>query len=187
MTKKEYLDRLAKELGTLSYNDVQDILSDIDGHFANGIQAGKTEDEIASALGDPSDLAKDYKDGMTFPMILKKMEKKEQKPKAHEPTSQTVMFVLLITVFIGIPSFVTLFAIVLGIILAEIAAAVGAVALLCTCWSYGAFLASGLLAGLALLFFAIFGYAVTYFSVKYFVLGTKWYISSMKHVWHNGI
>ena len=53
MTKKEYLDRLAKELGTLSYNDVQDILSDIDGHFANGIQAGKTEDEIASALGDP--------------------------------------------------------------------------------------------------------------------------------------
>ena len=29
--------------------------------------------------------------------------------------------------------------------------------------------------------------AVTYFAIKYFVLGTKWYIDSMKKIWKNGI
>ena len=29
MTKKEYLDKLAKELGSMSYNDVNEILADI--------------------------------------------------------------------------------------------------------------------------------------------------------------
>ena len=187
MTKKEYIDKLTKELGSMSYNDVKDILSDIENHFDESIEAGKTEEEAASMLGDPVQLASDYKEGMTLPVIIKKNTSSGSKPKAKEPTSATVMFVLLITIFIAIPSWVVLFGIVLSMVLIELACVAGAVALLCTCWFYGGFMVSGLLAGLTLLFFSVFGFAVSYFAVKYFVKGTKWYIGFMKNVWHNGI
>ncbi|MBR1797272.1 MAG: DUF1700 domain-containing protein [Clostridiales bacterium] len=187
MTKKEYLDKLAKELGSMSYNDVKDILNDIEEHFNESMLAGKTEEEAAAQLGDPKDLAADYKEGMSLPMILSKKAQKEAKPKVKEPSSGTVMFVVLMTVFVAIPAWFTLFGIILCIALAELAVALGSLAILATFWSYGSFLVSGLLLGLTLLFLAIFGYAVCYFSIKYFVLGTKWYIESMKRVWHNGL
>ena len=147
----------------------------------------KTEEEIAAHLGDPSELAADYKDGMTLPGILAKKIEKVNKPKPQEPTAQTVSFVILITVLLAIPAFFVLFGLVLIMLLLEIGAIAGAISLLASCWFYGAFLASGLFAGLTLLFLAIFGFALCYFSVKYFVFGTKWYIKSMQHVWHNGI
>lgn len=187
MTKKEYLDKLTKELGSMSYNDVKEILGDIENHFDESIMAGKTEEEAAKQLGDPSELAADYKEGMTLPTILKKKEQKAVQPAVQEPTATTIMFVVLITLFVAIPTWVTLFGIVLSIVLIELAVAAAGLGLLCTCWFYGTFLASGLLFGLALLFFAIFGYAVSYFAVKYFILGTKWYIKAMKSVWKNGI
>lgn len=187
MTKKEYLDKLTKELGSMSYNDVKEILGDIENHFDESIMAGKTEEEAAAQLGDPSELAADYKEGMTLPVILRKKEQKAANPAVQEPTAATVTFVVLITLFVAIPTWITLFGIVLSIVLTELAIAACGLGLLCTCWFYGPFLASGLLCGLALLFFAIFGYAVSYFSVKYFVLGTKWYIKAMKSVWKNGI
>ena len=187
MTKKEYLDKLTRELGSMSYNDVKEILGDIENHFDASALAGKTEEEAAAMLGDPSELAADYKDGMTFPTIMKKKEQKAAKPAVKEPTSATLAFVVLITIFVAIPAWVTLLGIILGIVLCELGVAAGAVALLLTCWTYGPFLTSGLLFGLTLLFFGIFGYAVSYFSIKYFIVATKWYIDSMKKVWKNGI
>ena len=88
MTKKEYLDKLAKELGSMSYNDVKDILSDIENHFEESKIAGKTEEEAAAQLGDPSELAADYKEGMTLPTILKKKEQKAAAPKEGEETAE---------------------------------------------------------------------------------------------------
>ena len=187
MTKKEYLDKLTRELGSMSYNDVKEIIGDIENHFDESALAGKTEEEAAAMLGDPSELAADYKDGMTFPTIMKKKEHKAANPAVKEPTSATIAFVVLITIFVAIPAWVTLLGIILGIVLCELGVAAGAVALLLTCWTYGPFLTSGLLFGLTLLFFGIFGYAVSYFSIKYFIVATKWYIDSMKKVWKNGI
>ena len=72
MTKKEYLDKLTRELGSMSYNDVKEILGDIENHFEESALAGKTEEEAAAMLCDPSELSADYKDWMTFPTIIKK-------------------------------------------------------------------------------------------------------------------
>lgn len=188
MTKKEYLDKLTKELGTMSYNDVREIIGDIEAHFEESKLAGKTEEETCEQLGNPSALAAEYKDGMTLPVILqKKVQKQAPQPKAPEPTAGTVMFVILMTIFIALPAWITLFGIMLIAVLTELAFVGLALFLLCTCWFYGTFLASGLLAGLTLLFLSVFGYAVCYFAIKYFALGTKWYIKSMTNVWHNGL
>lgn len=187
MTKKEYLDKLTKELGTMSYNDVKDILSDIEEHFASGVQAGKTEDQTAAELGDPRELAAEYKDGADLPRILEKKTEKQKKPKAPEPTSATVLFCVLITVFVAIPAFIALLAFCLALLVAEVGVAAGGVILLITCWGFGAFKITGLLGGLALIALAIFGFVLAYFSVKYFILGTKWYIRFIQKTWHEGV
>ena len=187
MTKKEYLDKLTKELGSMSYNDVKDILSDIEDHFTVGISAGKTEEDIANDLGDPKALAADYKEGMDLPKILEKKTVNEKKPKAPEPTSATVCFCVLITVFVAIPAFFSLLGVVLTIVLSEIAIALGGIALLAFFWTFGPFKVTGLLGGLALIALAVFGYALSYFAVKYFVLGTKWYIAFIRKTWHEGL
>ena len=185
MTKKEYIDKLQTELGAMSYNDVRDIVADIEEHFEAGIQSGKTESEISGELGSPESLAADYREGMEFPEILRK--KAAPKKNVQEPSSGTVVFCILITLFVAIPSWVALLGIILTIFTAEIAAIAGCLALLITCWGYGTFFVSGLLGGLTLLFLSIFGFVVTYFAVKYFILGTKWYIAYMKKTWHEGI
>ncbi|MBQ9994474.1 MAG: DUF1700 domain-containing protein [Clostridia bacterium] len=60
MTREQFIATLEKELIRLSKADRDDILSDYRAHFAAGIEDGKTEDEVAAALGDPTELAKIY-------------------------------------------------------------------------------------------------------------------------------
>jgi len=187
MTKNEYLNKLKSELGSMAYKDVSEILSDIEGHFEASIANGKTEEETCEHLGDPAQLAREYKEGMDLNDILKRKEKKVSNPKAQEPTTGTVMFCVLLTLFVAIPSWVALLGIVVTMVLIEIAIAAGAIALLIACWTFGSFIVSGLFAGLTLLFLGIFGYALCYFSIKYFAIGTKWYIGYMKKTWHEGI
>ena len=124
---------------------------------------------------------------MDLPKILEKKIVKQSKPKAPEPTSATVCFCVLITVFVAIPTFFSLLAVVLTIVLAELGVALAGLGLLASFWTFGPFKVTGLLGGLALIALAVFGYALSYFAVKYFVLGTKWYIRFMKKTWHEGI
>lgn len=60
MKKNDYITTLRSHLTSFSELDRQEILSDIDEHFTNGINNGKTEDEISSALGDPAIIARQY-------------------------------------------------------------------------------------------------------------------------------
>lgn len=61
MTKNDYINTLNRHLSGLSEEEKSEILNDIRDHFDNGISNGKTDDEIASALGDPELLARQYK------------------------------------------------------------------------------------------------------------------------------
>ena len=59
MDKKEYLGRLAQGLGGIK--GAGDILSEIEGHFADGAAKGRSEEEIAEGLGRPETLAREYR------------------------------------------------------------------------------------------------------------------------------
>lgn len=61
MNKDEYLDLLQLYLKDLSYDEVQDILSDYEEHFQIGISKGKSEEEISKELGSPKDIANNFK------------------------------------------------------------------------------------------------------------------------------
>lgn len=61
MTKQEFLDVLRKGLDGLSANMIRDIMDDYATHFADGVAQGRSEAEVAEALGDPARLARELK------------------------------------------------------------------------------------------------------------------------------
>lgn len=56
MTEKQYLDALQKGLKWMSENERRETLSDYEAHFAAGMDRGKSEEEVAANLGDPSEV-----------------------------------------------------------------------------------------------------------------------------------
>lgn len=61
MTKNEFLDQLDSLLAEIPLEDRNDILYDYDEHFRIGIENGKSEEEIATSLGDIRVIAKQFK------------------------------------------------------------------------------------------------------------------------------
>ena len=51
MNKKEYTEMLARELGSLPYNDVREITAEIEEHFNMAVESGKTEEQAADEVG----------------------------------------------------------------------------------------------------------------------------------------
>lgn len=61
MTRLEFIRRLEAGLKGLPCEDVDDILSDYAEHFEAGMADGRSEAEIAAALGDPARLARELR------------------------------------------------------------------------------------------------------------------------------
>jgi uncharacterized membrane protein len=61
MTRAEFLDTLRRRLGGLPPSEIDELISDYAAHFADGIAAGRSEAEIAAALGDPMRLARELR------------------------------------------------------------------------------------------------------------------------------
>ena len=61
MTKGQFLDTLHRRLGGLRPTEIDELLADYAAHFADGRAAGRSEDEIAVALGDPARLARELR------------------------------------------------------------------------------------------------------------------------------
>jgi uncharacterized membrane protein len=61
MTRQAFLARLREGLAGLSAHVITDIVTDYETHFAEGEAAGRSEAEVAAALGDPSRLARELR------------------------------------------------------------------------------------------------------------------------------
>lgn len=61
MTRQAFIARLREGLRGLPPQAVADIIADYDTHFADGAAAGRTEAEVADALGDPGRLARELR------------------------------------------------------------------------------------------------------------------------------
>jgi uncharacterized membrane protein len=61
MTRNEFLSRLRRGLDGLAPDQVHDVMGDYETHFIDGLANGRTEEEIAAALGDPARLARELK------------------------------------------------------------------------------------------------------------------------------
>lgn len=61
MTKAEFLDTLRRRLAGLPPDEIDELVGDYATHFADGRAAGRSEAEIARALGDPMRLARELR------------------------------------------------------------------------------------------------------------------------------
>ncbi|HBP38443.1 MAG TPA: hypothetical protein DD640_06830 [Clostridiales bacterium] len=62
MNKNQFMRLLQQELHDLGPTAVSDILADFEEHFASALALGKTEAEITTELGDPLEIAQQYKE-----------------------------------------------------------------------------------------------------------------------------
>lgn len=65
MRRQEFMDAMRSRLSALgkSPQEVDDILADFEEHFAAGLAAGRSEEDVVAGIGDPADLAAQYADG----------------------------------------------------------------------------------------------------------------------------
>ena len=61
MTKFEFLDTLQRRLAGMPQAEIDELIADYATHFADGMAAGRSEAEIAQALGDPIRLARELR------------------------------------------------------------------------------------------------------------------------------
>lgn len=61
MTRAEFITRLRRGLSGLPATTIADIVADHEAHFADAQAAGRTEAEVAAALGDPDRLARELR------------------------------------------------------------------------------------------------------------------------------
>jgi uncharacterized membrane protein len=62
MTRDQFIARLRAGLAGMASEAIEDIIADYQAHFDEGLAAGRTEDQVAEALGDPDRLAKDLRE-----------------------------------------------------------------------------------------------------------------------------
>lgn len=61
MTRAEFMIRLRRGLAGLPVTTIADIVADHEAHFADAQEAGRSEAEVAAALGDPDRLAREMR------------------------------------------------------------------------------------------------------------------------------
>jgi uncharacterized membrane protein len=61
MTRQAFMARLREGLAGLPAQTVADIVADYETHFSDGVAAGRSEEEVAAALGDPGRLSRELR------------------------------------------------------------------------------------------------------------------------------
>ena len=61
MTRAEFIAQLRRALSGMAPKELDDIVADYNAHFDEGLAAGRSEAEIARALGDPLRLGRELR------------------------------------------------------------------------------------------------------------------------------
>lgn len=139
MNKEQFIYNLRQKLQDIDSGLLKEILADFEEHFASGLASGKSEEEIAADLGEPADIASQYRDtiseGQSHQVVRATWQ--YQDPAGAVPAGQPVstpamperaaatsikkkndamlLAVILFNLFIGIPIWIGLFSVLLGL------------------------------------------------------------------------
>lgn len=116
MTRQAFIARLRDGLRGLPPQTVADIVADYETHFADGEAAGRTEDEVAAALGDPARLARELR----AEMGLKRWEE-ERSASGAAAAVFAVLGLGALDLFILLPVLMSVGGILFGLSMAAIA------------------------------------------------------------------
>jgi len=186
MNKSEYLNKLTNELGHMPYGDVKDIIQSMEEHFDEGVSEGRSEEEIAASLGDPAELAAEFKDGAKFKQVMKRRKLSDN---FKGPDGRSRIFVILFNVFLGVWCWLILLAAIFAafMCLAGDAAVVGLIVAGLITGALSEFLVPFIFLILTLICVAVFLIVLLILGIKYYAKGLKAYIRWNKNVWNYGL
>lgn len=123
MNKKNFMDLLNYYLQDLPQTVQKDILLDYEGHFAEGIKNGKTEEQIAEELGSPEDIAREF---LNMESSWKRIPKSEQ-GQAREYQERSVWYYIFMggLIVLFAPAIFGLFTGLFGVVLGLFGASFG--------------------------------------------------------------
>lgn len=116
MTRAEFLSRLKRGLVGLPTSSATDILNDYEAHFDDGVQAGRSEAEVAAALGNPERLARELKAEAGV-----QRWRQEQTPSAAAGAVFAVLGLGAIDILILLPLLMSVIGVLFGFFVATIA------------------------------------------------------------------
>jgi uncharacterized membrane protein len=115
MNREAFLTRLRDGLRGIPIATRDDILTDYAGYFADGAAEGRTEEEVAAALGDPNRLARELK----AEVGLKRWEQ-ERSPGAAAGAIFAVLGLGAIDILILLPIMIPVISTLFGLFIAAI-------------------------------------------------------------------
>jgi uncharacterized membrane protein len=116
MTRQAFMARLREGLRGLPPQAVADIIADYETHFTEGEAAGRTEAEVAAALGDPGRLARELR----AEIGLKRWEE-ERNPSGAAAAIFAVLGLGAIDILVLLPILMTVGGVLFGLCIAAIA------------------------------------------------------------------
>ncbi len=172
MTRAEFMGRLRRGLVGLPIATAAEIASDYEMHFEDGAAAGRTEAEVAAALGDPDRLARELRAEAGA-----RRWDQEKNPSAAAGAVFAVLGLGAIDILILLPILMTVVGILFGFVMAAIGLFIGGGAVM-VAGPFAGFPGGGLaavLAGLGLMAGATAIGALTAVAVILLVNATVWY------------
>jgi uncharacterized membrane protein len=148
MTRQAFLDRLRAGLRGLPTPAIVEIIADYDAHFSEGVAAGRSEAEIAAALGDPDRVIRELR----AEAGLKRWEE-QRNPSAAANAVLAVLGLGAIDILVLLPIVLSIAGTLVGFLVASLAM-LGVGALMFAAGPFfiiGAPVAAIILAGLALI------------------------------------
>jgi uncharacterized membrane protein len=116
MTREAFLARLREGLRGLPPQAVTDIIADYEQHFADGEAAGRSEAEVAAALGDPDRLAREVRAESTMTRW-----REERSPSAAGAAVFAVLGLGAIDILFLLPMLMGVAAAIFGLAIAVVA------------------------------------------------------------------
>lgn len=174
MDKNHFMQILYTELKPMNPNEIADIMADFEEHFASGLVNGKSEDEIVSELGNPYEIASQFKDGSYegAPPVQNAAAPAapavQPSPPKNKINEGALVGVILFNVFLGIPIWISLFSTLFGFWVAAGGIGISAAVL---------FVVAIVQAGYVSIILALFGLALTALAILAVILMvylTKW-------------
>jgi len=120
MNRRDFIERLRLGLSGLPANAVEEAVADYQAHFDEGLAAGRSEEDVAAALGDPTRLARELR----AEIGLKKWEE-QRNPTSAVGAVFAVLGLGAIDLLILLPILMTVGSVLFGLIVAVAAAFVG--------------------------------------------------------------
>ena len=172
MTRAEFLSRLKRGLLGLPTSAAAEIVADYEAHFDDGVAAGRTEAEVAAALGDPDRLARELRAESTA-----QRWRQERNPSAAAAAVFAVLGLGAIDILILLPIALPIFGTVLSMLIGGVGVFVAG-GFVMVAGSFmglpGGALAAALL-GVGLMGLGVFMVALMALLTKWLIDATVWY------------